>query len=497
MKKKLSSIIVLILLIGIFATTVSATSKSVTVIIDGQKQVYDQPAIVENGRTLVPMRGVFESLGATIQWDQKTKTVTGIKDDTTVKLKLGDKNAVVNGKLSPLDVPAKTKNGRTMVPLRFVSEALGAKVTWDSTNFAVNIVAPTSFDYWDDLNQKNPLTVEEITNINDEKVVLIYTNQSQGSGFFIKSNLILTNYHVIEGANSAEIVTSNGITYEIEGIVVFDESLDLAVIKTRQDTNIEPVILGSTVDIKKGQKVIAIGSPIGLQNTVSNGIISGIRKENGVSIIQHTVPITHGSSGGALFNENGEVIGITSSGIKEANANLNFAIPIDYIQEWLKNDLNKSPIFASFPSFNKEIVEPSPNNYSNLASLQSFLEENVLGIPTDVGSLNLNGWTVKQENDHISIFAFMDANQRGLYLDQFYNIEPNINEWATIMGEFLDSAFPQDDVYLGIYYQDIYSFYPSVYDDIEIKSIGNGEWLVTHNIIEISLTDKIRWNIHP
>jgi len=99
--------------------------------------------VIENGRTLVPMRAIFESLGAQILWDDATKTVTGTKDSTSVVLTIGNTVAKVNEKETPLDVPASILNGRTMVPVRFISEALGCKVDWADNTKTVIITTST------------------------------------------------------------------------------------------------------------------------------------------------------------------------------------------------------------------------------------------------------------------------------------------------------------------------------------------------------------------
>ncbi|PRO66290.1 NlpC/P60 family protein [Alkalicoccus urumqiensis] len=91
------------------------------------------------GRTLVPMRSIFEQLGATVTWDGATKQVTGVLGDQTVELMIGSADAKASGKPVRLDQAAELINGNTMVPLRFVSESLGAKVDWDSVNNEVVI----------------------------------------------------------------------------------------------------------------------------------------------------------------------------------------------------------------------------------------------------------------------------------------------------------------------------------------------------------------------
>ncbi len=103
----------------------------VKVKIDGKPIVFDVPPIIKQGTTLVPLRAIFEKLGAEVKWDAKTRTVTGIKGNKKVVLKLDETLASVDGQKKFLSVPATSINGRTMVPARFISESLGANVKWD------------------------------------------------------------------------------------------------------------------------------------------------------------------------------------------------------------------------------------------------------------------------------------------------------------------------------------------------------------------------------
>ncbi|MBQ7039208.1 MAG: hypothetical protein IJN39_01430, partial [Clostridia bacterium] len=111
----------------------------ISVVMDNIVQKYDQPATIVEGRTLVPLRGIFEGLGASVYWKGETQTVTAIKGDTTIILQIGNKTSTKNGTEIELDVPAQIVNSRTLVPVRFVSEALGAEVEWDAENQAVMI----------------------------------------------------------------------------------------------------------------------------------------------------------------------------------------------------------------------------------------------------------------------------------------------------------------------------------------------------------------------
>jgi N-acetylmuramoyl-L-alanine amidase len=100
---------------------------------------FNVPPIIENNRTLVPFRGVFEVLGATVDWDESTRTVTGALGNTTIKLTIGDTNAYVNGQLVELDVPPKIVNNRTLVPLRFIAENFGFQVDWNGDEQRIDI----------------------------------------------------------------------------------------------------------------------------------------------------------------------------------------------------------------------------------------------------------------------------------------------------------------------------------------------------------------------
>ena len=113
----------------------------VKVFVDGSPVYFDQAPVMANGRVLVPLRGVFERLGATVAWDPASQTVLAQRGATSVSLRIGSPQAFVNGQAQFLDVPAMLIGGRTMVPLRFVSQTLGADVNWDATTSTVQITS--------------------------------------------------------------------------------------------------------------------------------------------------------------------------------------------------------------------------------------------------------------------------------------------------------------------------------------------------------------------
>ncbi|MBQ8536146.1 MAG: trypsin-like peptidase domain-containing protein [Clostridia bacterium] len=149
---------------------------------------------------------------------------------------------------------------------------------------------------------------------------------STGSGFVaFNSQTLVTNCHVMDEAQ--EIVASDdaGNLYIVDRVYCVSEHMDIAILGFAAPTALRPLSLSAGNDLQRGQPVVTIGSPEGLKNTVSTGVVSSLAEYGGVPQIQISAPISHGSSGGALFDANGHVVGVTSSGLAEGQ-NLNFAV---------------------------------------------------------------------------------------------------------------------------------------------------------------------------
>jgi hypothetical protein len=112
--------------------------------LDGQLVTLDTPPVIVSGRTLVPLRPIIEGLGGVITWVPETRSVEMVFNGTTLLLQIGNRTAVVDGKAVTLDVPAAIMNGRTMLPVRFVSEHLGADVQWEPLRKTVTITVSTT-----------------------------------------------------------------------------------------------------------------------------------------------------------------------------------------------------------------------------------------------------------------------------------------------------------------------------------------------------------------
>ncbi len=182
----------------------------------------------------------------------------------------------------------------------------------------------------------------------------------QGSGFFVDSQgTLITNYHVIEKASGAVVKTSDGAYYVVEGVLAEDSKHDLAVLKVA-GRNFGFLPLGDSTKLSVGDRVIAVGSPLGLESTVSDGIVSGLREEGDSKVIQTTAPMSPGSSGGVLLNSRGQVIGVTAFGVV-AGQNLNFAIPSNYIRPLLApSSVRPFHPAPSEPAVANEVEAPKP-----------------------------------------------------------------------------------------------------------------------------------------
>ena len=343
MKRFIYFLVPLALLICLAFTTPVCAAPSVY--LNGQYLTFDVSPQVENNRTLVPVRAIFEALDAEVLWDENTSTVTACKGNINVRLQPGNKQALVNNQVVLLEVPAQAVAGRIMVPLRFVSEVLGADVDWDATSNAIYIdirqsdpVQPPAVD------SDHPRDPREIYKAVSPAVVTIYTFDCDdsllvsGSGFIVNPDgTIVTNYHVIESACSAVVCLPDGSEYEVDHIMDYSQQEDIAVLKINA-SGLPVVKLGNSDLIENGEKIFTISSPGGLGNTMSDGLVSNkFRQLDGYSFIQISAPISPGSSGGALLNSQGEVIGITTAGFSQAQ-NVNFAVPINLVRPYLLTD---------------------------------------------------------------------------------------------------------------------------------------------------------------
>lgn len=174
-------------------------------------------------------------------------------------------------------------------------------------------------------------TTREIYEQNRAAIVMLLAYDSrgipsaQGSGFYFETNKIASNFHVVDGASRLEFRTAGSEKMQsVKRIAAASRALDLAILEV--ETEQTPVRIGSLENTSVGDKVVAVGSPRGLEGSVSEGIVSAVRGSDEIKILQITTPISPGSSGGPLFAASGEVIGVTTATLRDSQ-NLNFAVP--------------------------------------------------------------------------------------------------------------------------------------------------------------------------
>lgn len=280
-------------------------------------------------------------------------------------------NVEVNG--TQIDTDAVIIDDKTYVPLRGVFEAAGAEVSWNEETQTAGINISNSLS--DD--ELIPSVIESVSPsvvgiIGRGKTESYYGSQEgimSGSGVIIKTGgEILTNAHVVKNMNTILVVMNDGKGYEAQ-LKYIDEDTDLAVVKIKK-IGLPVVKFANSEDIVVGKQVIAIGTPItfSLRNSAMVGHISGLNRSVGepYRLVQTDTAITHGNSGGALINMNGELVGITSSGY--SGTNTNFAVPVDTV----KYVLNQFELYGKVRhiSFGAEFQE-------------DWLAE--LGVPSEAG----------------------------------------------------------------------------------------------------------------
>ncbi|MGA3023686.1 MAG: trypsin-like peptidase domain-containing protein [Bryobacteraceae bacterium] len=185
-----------------------------------------------------------------------------------------------------------------------------------------------------------------------------------GSGFLISSDgQIATNLHVVREMKSGSVRLASGEVYDNLMVLAFDDRKDLAIVKIA-GFDLPAIELGNSNEVQPGEPVMAIGSPDGLQGTITAGVVSAIREDpfsGGYKVIQTDAASNPGNSGGPLLNNKGQVIGVITSRL-QASQGLNFAVPINYVRG-LRNVLGKPMTLADF----RAAVSATPVDVFNTA----------------------------------------------------------------------------------------------------------------------------------
>ncbi|MFA5356256.1 MAG: S1C family serine protease [Candidatus Omnitrophota bacterium] len=191
--------------------------------------------------------------------------------------------------------------------------------------------------------KREKLAVSDMYSIYTPSIATIQIKDKQGqdmgqaSGFVISDDgFIATNFHVVNSAYQAEVKIGEDIFNEAY-LAAYNPDMDIAVLKV-DAKGLSPLIIGDSDELISGQFIITLGNPLGFEKSVSSGIVSAIRSSPSLKLIQMTVPVSPGSSGCPVLNEYGEVVGIATIASFFIAQNLNFAVPINYLKEMVKED---------------------------------------------------------------------------------------------------------------------------------------------------------------
>lgn len=324
----------------------------------------------------------------------------------------------------------------------------------------------------------------------ENSVFIIYTfNENkepiaQGSGFFISNTgICITNFHVLQGCSSAIIKTKNGNEFPVTTIIDFDSKTDLVKFKiTEVSGKVTPSLSITNTIPKRGESIFNIGNPLGLEQTVSSGILSSIREIPPYGdLIQITAPISEGSSGSPIFNSKGEVIGVATMGFKKGQ-NLNFAVPTRQINNLNKSqnkrltDLNKNPLATV--NYEKAIEEYI---IDNLQVALEYLEKELNTNSKNHLALNLKGRILVDLEDYNGAIESLLAairlnssskdylNNLGLAMAKYgYTLNGNFDIYSAAQMSY-KNAINLDPNYDVAYYNYAYLIYNNIFSS-EITS---------------------------
>jgi S1-C subfamily serine protease len=180
----------------------------------------------------------------------------------------------------------------------------------------------------------------------------------QGSGYvFSGDGIVITNYHVIRGAKSLSVKVPGSEPYRVDSVLGYEIDHDVAALQVLGNS-LPALPTETTEEPKVGDRVVAIGAPLGLENTVSEGIVSALRDAGTIHIIQTTASISPGSSGGPLLNEYGKVIGLTTSTVRDGQS-LNFVVSARHVSELLSR---RQPMSLEEMLSQTRVSEPLPSS---------------------------------------------------------------------------------------------------------------------------------------
>jgi hypothetical protein len=291
----------------------------------------------------------------------------------------------------------------------------------------------TSLPAMDQPTGQQPLSTRDIASLLNKATVTIKVLASDGSvrsgsGFIVDpSGTVVTNVHVVEGATKIEVHLTNGDVYEPSGVRVADTRRDIAVLQLAA-FNLRTVKLADSDTIAAGDHVVVIGTALGvLENSVTTGVVSGIREVDGSRLFQMDAAVSPGNSGGPVANHHGEVIGITVAKLTGGQS-LNFAIPINYARGELTLPVQLGLVALSTVTHTDTVAAASNAIPRKWKSPRSGTTKNIqisgdvmlveTGVPAEAASLGFKTWAELKKQGSAWVGTVHDRLQckRGLQI---------------------------------------------------------------------------------
>lgn len=350
---------------------------------------------------------------------------------------------MLNGKAA--DFTVYNIEGSHYFKLRDVMEAFNIGVDYNQVENAIEIDTKSNYALLPEDKDKD-LNAQQIYAKCSSAIFYIETYDMNhnplysGSGFFTSADgRAVTNYHVLEDAFYAQIILPDNTKYDVKGVRGYDIEKDVALLQI-DGMDFSYLNMGTSANITGGEHIYTIGSPKGLSNTITEGIVSNPnRNADGVRLIQISAPISSGSSGGALLNTKGEVIGITSSAIADAQ-NINFAVAVEEMKKVAERETiaqlsqvaaeRDKYIFEKIPEpFKAVATEKEPNNtYEQAMSIP-----NGITIQGVIDNIYLDNYSIRCNTPGvIDIYCTSDSP----YFEDLAMIVDNLEENAPAGGKF-------------------------------------------------------------
>jgi S1-C subfamily serine protease len=324
----------------------------------------------------------------------------------------------------------------------------------------INVTVPT---------QASDVALIDLYNRTRDSVVLITVSladgTAQGSGFvFDTSGHIITNYHVVEDAESITVTFIDGTIVEADEVVGTDPYSDIAVIKVSVPVSmLKPLPLGDSSKLQVGESVIAIGNPYGLANTLTSGIISAVGREMDstgnypiVDVIQTDASINPGNSGGPLLNMAGQVVGITTAIPTETSRGIGFAVPSNTINRELPSLLTSGTYNHAYlgvtgltvtPAIADEMKLPTGTHGTLVVEVTTGGPSAAAGLRGGTRTATIEGASVNVGGD---VILSADGNEMKSFYDLIVYIQRNKRPGMTITFSILRNGSPMEiDVVLG------------------------------------------------